>query len=174
MDYAVDANVFIEAHRRYYRFGLCPGFWQSFIHHHTQGQIYSIDRIKAELIAKTDALAQWVTNTVPAACFEASDTAPIIAQYQQLLAWVNAQAQFKPAAKHEFAQKADAWLIAYAKTTGKILVTHEVLDPEAKKRVPIPNVCEAFDIVTADTFDMLEALGTTYHWNQPPPAGAGA
>ena len=167
MDFAVDANVFIEAHRRYYRFGLCPGFWQSFIHHHAQGQIFSIDRIRAELLAKADALAQWVTDTVPAACFEATDTAPIIAEYQALVLWVNAQPQFRPAAKAEFAQKADAWLIAYAKATEKVLVTHEVLDEDARRKVPIPNVCAAFNVVTADTFDMLEALGTTYHWIQP-------
>ena len=27
--YALDANVFIEAKNRYYRFNLCPGYWQA-------------------------------------------------------------------------------------------------------------------------------------------------
>ena len=88
MDYALDANVFIEASRRYYSFAICPGFWQSLVHHHAQGHIFSIDRVKAEMAGK-------------------------------------------------------------------------------RRKVPIPNVCAAFDVEYLDTFEMLKALGTTYHWKAP-------
>jgi hypothetical protein len=162
MDYALDANVFIEASRRY-----CPGFWQSLVHHHAQGHIFSIDRVKAEMADKGDELATWVADQVLDACFESSDTAEITVTYAQLVAWVNGQAQFTAVAKAEFAEKPDAWLIAYAKTTDKVLVTHEVLRPEARAKVPIPNVCEAFDVEYLDTFEMLKTLGTAYYWNAP-------
>jgi hypothetical protein len=165
MDYALDANVFIEAARRYYAFSICPGFWQSLIHHHAQGHIFSIDRVKEEMADRGDELATWVADQVLDACFESSDTEKITATYAQLIAWVNEQTQFNAAAKAEFAEKADAWLIAYAKATGKVLVTHEVLHPEVKRKVPIPNVCEAFDVEYHDTFEMLKALGAAYHWN---------
>lgn len=167
MDYALDANVFIEASRRYYAFAICPGFWQSLIHLHAQGRIFSIDRVKGEMADKGDDLAVWVADQILDACFETSDTAEITAAYAQLLAWVNGQAQFTAAAKAEFAEKPDAWLIAYAKATGKILVTHEVLRPEARAKVPIPNVCVEFDVQYLDTFEMLKALETAYHWNAP-------
>jgi hypothetical protein len=167
MDYALDANVFIEASRRYYAFAICPGFWQSLVHLHTQGRIFSIDRVKGEMEGKGDQLAAWVADAVLNACFEASDTAGIAAAYAQLIAWVNAQEQFTPAAKAEFAEKPDAWLIAYAKATDKILVTHETHNEDSKRRVPIPNVCIAFDVEYTDTFEMLRALGAAYHWNAP-------
>jgi hypothetical protein len=164
MDYALDANVFIEASRRYYAFEICPGFWKSLVHHHTQGRIFSIDRVKAEMADKGDELAAWIVGEVLDACFESSDTVEIAATYAQLVAWVNEQAQFTAAAKAEFAEKADAWLIAYAKSTGKVLITHEVLRPEARAKVPIPNVCEQFDVEYLDTFKMLKNLGAAYHY----------
>lgn len=167
MAYALDANVFIDAARRYYAFNICPGYWQSLIHQHTQRQIYSIDRVKDEMAGKGDGLARWVVENAPETCFESSDTAAIAAVYAQLVEWVNASAQFTAAAKAEFAEKPDAWLIAYAKATGKTLVTHETFNPEIKRKVPIPNVCRAFDVTYIDTFEMLTALGLAYHWNAP-------
>jgi hypothetical protein len=119
MDYALDANVFIEAARRYYAFAICPGFWQSLVHHHGEGHIFSIDRVKEEMADKGDELATWVADQVLDACFESSDTEAITVAYAQLVGWVNAQDQFSAAAKTQFAEKADAWLIAYAKATGK-------------------------------------------------------
>ncbi len=101
------------------------------------------------------------------ACFESSDTPQIMAAYARLVSWVNGQAQFTAAAKTEFADKADAWLIAYSKATGKVLVTQEVLRPEARAKVPIPNVCVAFGVDYLDTFEMLEGLGASYHWTVP-------
>lgn len=172
MDYAVDANVFIEAFRRYYSFGICPGFWQSMIYHHTQGRIFSIDRVKDELTGKGDQLSNWAGGNALDGCFESTDTPQIAASYGELVAWVYAQPQFTAAAKAEFTQKADAWLIAYARTSEKLLVTHEVLSADAKRKVPIPNVCVAFDVAYVDTFDMLSSLGASFHWNQPPSSAA--
>jgi len=47
--YVLDANVFIEAARRYYAFDLAPMFWESLVHHAVNGRIQSIDLIKREL-----------------------------------------------------------------------------------------------------------------------------
>ncbi len=169
MAYAVDANVFIEAHRRYYSFVICPGFWQSLIYLHGQGQIFSIDRVRAEVVDSGDQLATWAAENVLDGCFESTDTAEVVASYAELVAWVDAQLQFTPAAKAEFAQSTDAWLTAYARATGKTIVTHEAYNAEVRRRVPIPNVCEAFEVEYVDTFEMLTALGASYHWMQPAP-----
>ena len=32
--YVLDANVFIEAHQRYYALDVCPGFWLALIRQH--------------------------------------------------------------------------------------------------------------------------------------------
>jgi hypothetical protein len=71
---------------------------------------------------------------------------------------VNGQSQFLPGAISDFASGADGWLVAYAKVKGRIVVTQEVGRPDARSKVPIPNVCQAFGVVCADTFTMLRRL----------------
>ncbi|MED4400212.1 DUF4411 family protein [Metabacillus fastidiosus] len=59
--------------------------------------------------------------------------------------------QFTVAAKEEFARNAVAWLIAYAKAKGHTLVTHEVFNPQSKKKILIPVVCEEFEVRYVNT-----------------------
>lgn len=165
--YALDANIFIEAKRRYYAFALCPGFWTALVWHHAQDRLDSIDKIKTELEAGRDELSNWVANAVPAACFASTGETEIVNWYGQVVSWVQAQPQFSPEAKASFAAGVDAWLIAYAKATGRVLVTHEVLAPDARRKVPIPNVCAAFAVPCADTFAMLQDLGVQFNWDPP-------
>lgn len=47
--FVLDANIFIEAHRRYYGLDLCPGFWESLRHFARRGRLLSIDRVYREL-----------------------------------------------------------------------------------------------------------------------------
>jgi hypothetical protein len=165
--YLLDANVFIEANRRYYAFDICPGFWDALLWHHGKGHIGSIDRVRDELTRGNDALKDWVEDAVPSACFSASNASAVTSLFGQMMAWVHSQAQFQPAAKAEFAVKPDGWLVAYAKANGLTVVTHEVPNHEIKKKVPIPNVCEAFSLRYVDTFDMLRGLKSRLDWNRP-------
>ncbi len=167
MQYVLDANIFIEAKRRYYRFDLCPGFWESLVWQHGQGTVWSIDRVRDELEDGKDDLAAWVKAHVPAACFVDTKVPDVIKEYALVNGWVHAQPQFKPAAKADFASDTDAWLIAYAKATGSTLVTHEELNEFIKVRVPIPNVCKALGVNYIDTFDMLKELKTRFDWAKP-------
>ena len=57
---------------------------------------------------------------------------------------------------------ADGWLVAYAQAHNLTLVTQEVRNPDIKKRVPIPNVCEQFNVNFINTFDMLRQLGVRF------------
>lgn len=162
--FLLDANVFIEAKRRYYAFDLCPGFWECLIWHHQKGRVLSLDRVKQELERGGDDLRQWASSVMPATCFVSSDEPAVIREFAQMLAWVQAQSQFFPEAKAEFAAKADGWLIAYAKAKDLVLVTHEVLARDARRKVPMPNICEAFGVPYVDTFDMLRELETQFSW----------
>ena len=54
--FVLDANIFIEAHRRYYGLDFCPGFWESLAHFAGQGRLLSIDRVYRELEKGRDAL----------------------------------------------------------------------------------------------------------------------
>ena len=166
--FVLDANVFIEAKQRYYGFDVCPGFWAALAWQHGQGSLLSIDRVRAELQGMGDDLATWAAQTMPDACFAATDSQDVVAAYGQAMQWVNNQARFTPAAKAEFAQVADGWLIAYARATGGTVVTQEQLRPDSQRRVFIPDVCLALNVAYVDTFTMLRRLTTQFSWQ---PAG---
>jgi hypothetical protein len=160
--YVLDTNVFIEAHRRYYSIDLCHGFWDCLMHYCQEPRLLSIDRVLAE-IDKGDALHQWVVNA-PEDLFASTADADVVNWFGQMMIWVQANPQFRGAAKAKFAGDADGWVIAYAKAKGFVVVTHEVFDPNAKKRVPMPNVCQQFGVPYVDTFEMLRALKVKFGW----------
>jgi predicted nucleic acid-binding protein len=159
--YVLDTNVFIEAAKRYYAFDLAPAFWESILQHAAKGQIYSIDRVQEELERGNDELATWAKGDISEA-FASSDQEEIINSYTAVMGWVYAQDQFTDAAKADFANGADGWLVAYAMSKGCIVVTQEVLDPVIRRKVPIPNVCEALGVRYVDTFTMLRELGVRF------------
>lgn len=139
--YLLDANVFIEAHQRYYSFEICPGFWKALVDQHESKRVFSIDRIQKELERGHDVLSSWVANNAPKGFFKQTADQAVITTFGDMVAWVNAEPQFNSGAKAAFATVADGWMIAYAKANGLILVTHEEYAPGAEKKVPIPNVC---------------------------------
>jgi hypothetical protein len=161
MEYVLDANVFIEAARRYYAFDIAPPFWESLVNHAVDGRLESIDRIKQELGRGKDELATWAITQFHEA-FASTDEEDVIESYSEVMSWVQAQDQFSDAAKADFAAGADGWLVAYAKAKECMVVTHEVLSPDAIRKVPIPNVCEAFGVSYIDTFGMLRQLGVRF------------
>lgn len=159
--FVLDASVLIEAARRYYAFDLAPRFWGSLVSAAANGKIQSIDRIKEELERGKDELARWAENDFRDAFFS-TDCPDVIRSFSEIMNWVQANSQYSQAAKTQFAGIADGWLIAYAKARGGIVVTHEVLAPAVKGRIPIPNVCRAFGVTYVDTFEMLRRLGVRF------------
>jgi hypothetical protein len=154
----LDANIFIQAQQSYYGLEICPGFWGALIRENASRRVASIDKVKDELLAIEDALSDWVENTAPATLFKGTADKRVADTYRDILSWVQNQPQFIQAAKEEFARGADGWVIAYAKVNGYIVVTHEVLAPNAKKKVPMPNVCAQFGVKYCNTFEMLREL----------------
>ena len=162
--YVLDANVFIEAARRYYAFDLRSRFWDILLDRADNGVIESIDLVKKELEkgkgkdGEEDELAVWANGDFSHA-FCSTDEEEIIKSYGKLMTWAQTQPQYTEAAKAQFANVPDGWLVAYALAKGRVVVTQEVLKPDIKTRVPIPNVCEPFHIRYIDTFAMLRELG---------------
>jgi hypothetical protein len=163
--YVLDTNVFVQAHRRHYAFDICPGFWDCLIHHHVTGRIVSIDRVRDEILAG-DALEIWAKASAPLSLFAATADAAVVQNYVDMVHWVKANSQFNSEAKADFAQVADAWLCAYAKANAQhVVVTHEELSPQAKRRIPIPNVCQQFGVDYVDPFSMLKDLKVRFRWS---------
>lgn len=164
VNYLLDANVFIQAHRRHYAFDLCPGFWDCLPIHHAAGRVLSIDKVHAELLSgdQADALDAWARTAGCASIFASTQHAAVVAEYTAMMRWVQGNARYLPQAKSEFAAVADGWLAAYAKAMNYTVVTHEEHNPEAKRRVPLPTLCLEFGVPTCDTFQMLRALDTRF------------
>lgn len=91
--FVLDANVFIEAARRYYAFDLAPKFWESLVHHATNGRIESIDRIYQELLRGSDDLAEWAKSCFSSA-FASTDDKDVLHSYRDIINWVDGQSQF--------------------------------------------------------------------------------
>lgn len=156
--YVLDANVFIEAARRYYAFDLVPRFWTSLEQLARDGRVRSVDRVGQELERGRDRLAAWASGEF-AHAFAPTDEPSVLQELRNVMAWVSGQAQFTDAAKEQFARGADGWLVAYARANGSVIVTQEQVSAEVRRRVPIPNVCGAFGVRYVDTFEMLRELG---------------
>lgn len=157
--YLLDANVFIEAHKRYYAFDIAPSFWQTLNHLAEDNKVISIDRVKKELEKVNDELFAWITTNF-ANWFMSTNDENVFKSYAEIMKWAQDQDQYYDYAKAEFADTADSWLIAYAHAYNHTIVTHEVYKPDSKKRILIPNVCLAFNIPYTNTFDMLRDLKT--------------
>ncbi|HUO11058.1 MAG TPA: DUF4411 family protein [Phycisphaerae bacterium] len=156
--FVLDANVFIEAAKGYYAFDLAPKFWNGLLANGTAGRICTVDRIAAEVMSPTP-VKDWI-NTQFMPCVKASTGPDTLIHYAALMRWANAE-PFTIAAKSEFATVADAWLVAYSRAVGGIVVTHEAFDANCKRRVKIPNACQHLGVQYINTFDMLRTLGMT-------------
>jgi hypothetical protein len=166
--YLIDTSVFIQAYRAYYSFKLCPGFWTSILTLHKQGLVFSIDRVFDEVCyGDEDELHVWAKKTAPKEFFSDTTAIDVVKWYAQLQQWANGQPQFHPSAKQEFADEADAWLIAYAGAKNYTVVTQEVFSVDVRRRIPIPNVCKCseFRIPVVDVFTMLLRLNVQFDWN---------
>jgi hypothetical protein len=163
--YLIDTSVFIQAYRAYYSFKLCPGFWESLASLHNQGLIASIDRVFDEIcFGDEDELAVWAKNTIPKSFFQSTNDSGVIGWFSQIQTWANTQPQFSLAAKSDFADETDAWIVAHAGAKNYTVVTQEVFNAHIQRKIPIPNICKAnpFMVNCVDVYTMLERLGVKF------------
>jgi len=164
--YALDADVFIAAKNSYYAFAICPGFWDSLVHHHGTGDVCSIDRVRGELLAgrETEDLVQWVKSDLLPEFFMDTSELDVADAYGKVMLWVQRNPQYFDQAKAKFATEADGWLVAYAMVHGVQVVTNEQPRPQSRNRILLPDVCVQFNVTYLDTFTLLRALGVRYEW----------
>ena len=162
--YVPDTNVLVAAYHHYYAPDICPGFWDSLLHHMVSGRLLIIDRVFEEIISPT-ALVEW-TERATGHSYATTSTQPVVDAYRQLIDWVQDNPQFTPGARAHFARVADGWLAAYAMATGTVVVTNEVSAPQSQSSVKLPDLCRQFGVPCVNTFEMLRELGTRFEWQQ--------
>ncbi len=158
--YILDSDVFITAKNTYYAFDFCPGFWSAVLHEHHRGHVFSVSRVRSELMSgtKTEDLVEWVGGEVPPSFFLDVDTEPVMAAYSEIMFWAQRHTRYSDGAKAKFATGADGWLVAYARVHGVIVVTNEQPAPDSIKEIKLPDVCTQFKVPTKNTFAMLRSL----------------
>ena len=157
--YLLDSDVLIAAKNLHYNPKFCGVFWVWVLAAHEAGNLFSIDKVKDELLSggKEDVLNEWSSNALLNNFF--LKTTQSVNQWKKLSVWAHSPAKsFKEAAKTKFldAESADAWLVAYAASHGDcVIVTNEVSAPFSKSSIKLPDAAEHLGVRTTSIFDLL-------------------
>lgn len=143
--------MFIQAKRRHYGFDFCPGFWDWLVAGHAEGKVFSIEKIADELREGGDELTEWAAARGDAFFLPPDEST--LQSVGQAIEWARDQ-QFSPNAVNDFANDADAYLVAHAHAHGVVVVTMEVPDG-SKRQVKIPNVCVGLNVRYVNPFETL-------------------
>lgn len=157
MTYLLDTNIFITA-KNELPMDVYPSFWQTLSQLASNGKIRSIKKVEDEIRKGKDELVDWIDNNLPKDFF-ISENADTIAALSTVSQWTILNRVYSQAAKTEFVSVADSWIIAEALSQSITVVTHETPDPLCKKRVKIPDVCNAVGVKFCNLNDAFRALG---------------
>lgn len=156
--FLLDANVFITAKNTYYGTDFAPGFWDWLAEEYRVTDIRSISAVREELVAQEDELSGWV-KLLPGDFWLEEEDADVAA-LRAIATWtMTGDPRFTQQARTDFLNTADYRLVALAHGGGHAVVTHEVPQPEGKKRIKIPDVCAAFDVEQREPFQLFRELG---------------
>ena len=151
MAYLLDANVFIEARRRYYGLDFCPAFWDWLIHENHGGRVFSIQKIADELKGHDDDLAAWAEERGDG--FFLKPDKLMVTTMGKVSEWASGS-DYAEAAVNEFLNAADYYLVSQALAQGHVVVTQEVPSP-SKMKIKIPVACIALNVKSMNCFEML-------------------
>lgn len=167
MAFLLDSNVFIDAHKRYYGLGLCPGFWDWLLAANAAGAVASIEKVYEELKDFGDDLSVWAKARDDR--FFLKPDADGMASLARVAIWASGQS-YRPAAVAHFLSGADCLLVAQAHAGKHVVVTHELPVPAALKVVKIPDACRALGVVYVSPFQMLKSERAKFVLATAPPA----
>lgn len=151
MAYLLDSDVFIRAKNLHYGFDFCPAFWNWLIHMNRAHRLYSVEKVRSELIAGADELSDWVDG-LSQSFFLAPDesTSASLAVVSQ---WVVGK-DYSQSAIATFLQVADYFLVSQAHAGEHTVVTHEV-PSGSSRRIKIPDVCLGLHIPCMSPYEVL-------------------
>lgn len=161
--YIVDSNCFIQNYRLYNPMDIALSFWTKTTELVNRKKIYSIDKVKSELLSGKDKLSEW-TKKVISQFFFLPITAVEMNAYATIVQWAS-ESDYKPQAKDRFMQPgyADPFLVAYALSHENVtVVTEEVGARDSKKDIKLPDVCMHFGVQSIHFMDMLREMKVTY------------
>lgn len=157
MKYLFDTNVFIRSKNELPE-DIWPTFWMRIAELIRDGKIYTSEKVKEEIERGDDELTQWMKSNASSE-FYCSVDSDILNEYSRVQNWAQKCNQFTPTALDDFARVADAYLVATAAAKGWTLVTYETSAPECRRRVKIPDACNAMGVGFCDLNTAFRDLG---------------
>ncbi len=166
MAYLLDSNCYIEPRNNFYAMDICPGYWDWMVRENKAGVLYSIDRIRQELVpGKNDDITEWAKARDETFFLPALTDNDVIAIVTQITDWLETQVRinrYERRVVDDFLRGADPYLIAFAKKHGHIVVTQEAHKTEMKKKVGITIVCNQFGVQWMHLLDLLRERGPKF------------
>jgi hypothetical protein len=151
MAYLLDSNIFIQAKNLHYGFDFCPAFWDWLDAGNQSRAVFSIEKVRDELIGGEDELSEWA-KARGSEFFLPPDN-DIVPSLAAVSRWAESGG-YEPGAVNQFLQVADFYLVAHAHAHDFVVVTHEV-PANSVKRIKVPNACIAFGVKTMSPYEML-------------------
>lgn len=159
MTYLLDTNIFITA-KNELPMDVYPSFWQALSRLAGNREFRSIKKVEDEIRKGNDELVDWIDNNLPEDFF-ISENNNTLAAMSTVTQWTTLNKVYSQAAKNEFVYVADSWIIAEALSQSLTVITHETPDPSCRKRVKIPDVCNAVGVKFCNLNDAFRTLGVT-------------
>ncbi|HEX3070342.1 MAG TPA: DUF4411 family protein [Thermoanaerobaculia bacterium] len=151
MAYLLDANVFIAAKNLHYGFDFCPAFWDWLVKKQAEGIVFSVEKVRDEVLSVADDLADWIDQRDPS--FFLAVDATSFPSLSAVSGWATGN-RYDQAAVITFLQIADYYLVAQALAGKHTVVTHEVPSATTRK-IKIPDACIGLGISFMTPFQML-------------------
>ncbi|HWX20302.1 MAG TPA: DUF4411 family protein [Candidatus Binatia bacterium] len=144
MKYLIDSDTLIRAKNDFYPFDSVPAFWTWLERLNETEVVFSIDKVKQELMDEGDQLSNWVK--MHGAFFLKTDGSNTQKALRDVAAWIVYHERYSESAKNTFLSCADYRLIGHAIALGATVITFEKDEPAAVERIKIPSVCKQFNI----------------------------
>lgn len=159
MGYLFDTNIFIRS-KNEMPADIWPTFWLRIAELIQDGKIFSSIKVKEEIDHGNDELTDWMSCNATETFYFPIDS-EILSRYSDTQNWASHSPVFTENARHEYAEVADAYLVATAAAKNLTLVTYETSDPLCKRKVKIPEACNALGVRYCDLNTALLELGIT-------------
>ncbi len=157
--YCLDANVLIEAWRKYYNPKFCPDYWKILTELGKSGRIFIPELVYEEIVRTEDNLSTWLKQSkIPISKINESVTICL----QKVYATNPSHKNLVDSTRGR--SLADPWVIAHALHQNATVVTKENKETALNsKRIKIPNFCDNMNIRWVDDFQFIHELDIKFH-----------
>ena len=117
-----------------------------------------MEKVAEELLAGQDELAEWVKRQPKS--FQLAPGLADTASMAKVAQWAK-NAGYQQGAVATFLSAGDFYIVSQALTLNYTVITHEKPEPQSKRRIKIPDACNAVGVRWMNSFQMLRACLTT-------------